>query len=242
VTPLSQEFVDQCPVEGGFHLRGLAMTRIEVFVDAAFAFAVTMLVISFDAIPANWQEIILAIKSIPAFAVAATQMVWIWHEHSVWSRRYGLEDAMTVILSAVLLIVVLVYVYPLRIMASGMFSWMSNGYLPSSFEMESWSQLSGMFVFMGTGFAAMCGVFVLLYQHSARRGMQLRLSETESYETRTIAGIWAGFAFIALLSAAIAVVLPPPWIPFSGFVYMLFAAWGPWYPRYRERRRARHSG
>ena len=45
MTSLKQEFIDSCPVEGGFRMRGLEMTRIEVFVDAAFAFAVTMLVI-----------------------------------------------------------------------------------------------------------------------------------------------------------------------------------------------------
>ena len=37
--PLSQEYVDNCPREGEFRLRGMEMTRIEVFVDAAFAFA-----------------------------------------------------------------------------------------------------------------------------------------------------------------------------------------------------------
>ena len=39
MTPLKQEFVDNCPIERGFRLRGMDMTRIEVFVDAAFAFA-----------------------------------------------------------------------------------------------------------------------------------------------------------------------------------------------------------
>ena len=45
MTPLTQEFVDSCPIEGGFRMRGLEMTRLEVFIDAAFAFAVTMLVV-----------------------------------------------------------------------------------------------------------------------------------------------------------------------------------------------------
>lgn len=35
------------------------MTRTEVFVDAAFAFALSLLVVSFDAIPHNWEEVIL---------------------------------------------------------------------------------------------------------------------------------------------------------------------------------------
>jgi hypothetical protein len=31
--------LDQCPVKNGFRLRGMGMTRIETFTDAAFAFA-----------------------------------------------------------------------------------------------------------------------------------------------------------------------------------------------------------
>lgn len=38
------------PVRDHFRLRGEAMTRLETFVDAAFAFAVTLLVVSFDAV------------------------------------------------------------------------------------------------------------------------------------------------------------------------------------------------
>jgi len=38
MAPISQEFLDSCPVEGGFRMRGLEMTRIEVFMGAAFAF------------------------------------------------------------------------------------------------------------------------------------------------------------------------------------------------------------
>ena len=106
MTPLKQEFVDSCPVEGGFRMRGLEMTRIEGFVDAAFAFAVTMLVISFDAIPTSYAEVIVAIKGIPAFILAVIQLVWIWYTHNKWSRRYGLDTALTVTLSTALLIVV----------------------------------------------------------------------------------------------------------------------------------------
>ena len=40
-------------VEDRFRLRGLEVTRLDTFVDAAFAFVLTLLVISFDAIPSN---------------------------------------------------------------------------------------------------------------------------------------------------------------------------------------------
>jgi len=75
VTPLSKDFIDSCPNEKGFRLRGLEMTRIEVFVDAAFAFSVTLLVISFDSIPQSFTEMVLAIKGIPAFLLSVAQLV-----------------------------------------------------------------------------------------------------------------------------------------------------------------------
>jgi len=65
-------------------MRGLDMTRIEVFVDAAFAFAVTMLVISFDAIPTSYAEVMLAIKGIPAFIIAVVQLDEDKNQHDSW--------------------------------------------------------------------------------------------------------------------------------------------------------------
>jgi hypothetical protein len=186
MTPLKQEYVDNCPVEAGFRMRGIEMTRTEVFVDAAFAFAVTMLVISFDAIPTSYDEVVLAIKGIPAFIVAVIQLVWIWYTHNKWSRRYGLDTAMTVTLSTALLIVVLIFIYPMRMMAEGFFFWVSRGYLHLSFDLKSIEELSAMFVFLGIGFVALCLVFVLMYHYAGSLKRELRLNAFESYETRTL--------------------------------------------------------
>lgn len=228
MTPLTQEFVDQCPVEGGFRIRGLEMTRIEVFVDAAFAFAVTMLVISFDHIPDNWDEIVIAIKSIPAFAISVVQLVWIWWVHNKWSRRYGLENAVTVALSAALLIVVLVYIYPLRIMAEGMFRWFTNGYLPTSFRLESLDELSGLFIFMGIGFFCLGMIFVLMYRYARSLQARLLLSPYEVHETRTLEFLWMGIASTGLVAVILACTLPDELLPFSGFAFALIGAWIPW--------------
>ncbi len=48
----------------GFLDRGSQVTRLEAFVDAAFAFAVTMLVISIDQIPRDRGELTEALKGI----------------------------------------------------------------------------------------------------------------------------------------------------------------------------------
>ena len=51
--PWTDARLAELPDDRGFRLRGLEMTRLEGFVDAAFAFATTMLVISLSGIPSS---------------------------------------------------------------------------------------------------------------------------------------------------------------------------------------------
>lgn len=214
-------------------MRGLEMTRIEVFVDAAFAFAVTMLVISFDAIPTSWPEVVLAIKSIPAFVLSVVQLVWIWYTHNKWSRRFGLETAWTVALSSALLIVVLIYVFPLRILAQGFFAWVSNGYLYVSFELQSLEELASMFIFLGFGFVALCLVFVLMYHYAGSLRKELHLSDFELHEAKTLEYMWVGASGTGALCILLAIFLPVHLVPYCGFAFSLL---GFWFPFLRSRR------
>jgi hypothetical protein len=235
MTPLTKQYVEQCPVEEGFRMRGVEMTRIEVFVDAAFAFAVTMLVISFDHIPGSYEEVIMAIKGIPAFVVAVVQLIWIWYVHSRWSKRYGLENAVSVVLSAALLIAVLIYIYPLRIMVAGMFRWFSGGFLPSGFSINSYDELAGMFVFMGIGFAALSLIFVLMYRYAGALKGPLRLSDYEVHETRTLELLWTGIGSTGIIAIILALTLADDFVPFSGFAFALIGLWVPWVRSSRHR-------
>lgn len=64
----SEEELEKLPKKQGFRLRGLEMTRLETFIDAAFAFAITILVISIGELPKNYGELVNALKDAPAFA------------------------------------------------------------------------------------------------------------------------------------------------------------------------------
>lgn len=92
--------------------RGLEMTRTETFTDAAFAFALTLLVVSIDSIPASYAELLDAVQGIPAFGLSCALLFLFWYGHWNWSRRYGLEDFPSIALSFLLVFVVLCYVYP----------------------------------------------------------------------------------------------------------------------------------
>ena len=55
----------------GFRLREMEMTRLETFIDAAFAFAISMLVIAAQQIPNNIQTLLAAFKNVPTLSVAS---------------------------------------------------------------------------------------------------------------------------------------------------------------------------
>ena len=85
-------------------------------------------------------------------------------------------------LSAALLIVVLIYAYPMRIMAQGMFSWFTDGWLPAGFALRSLHELALMFVLLGVGWVALCSVYVLMYRYAARMREPQRLNALELHE------------------------------------------------------------
>ena len=116
-------------------------TRLETFVDAAFAFALTMLVVSVDSVPQSFDELVEAIKRVPAFAASFLITVMFWLGHYRWSRRYGIEDTGSVVLSLALVFLVLVFLYPLRLMMSGALQSMSGGFLPGEIEITRIAQL-----------------------------------------------------------------------------------------------------
>ena len=57
--------LDALPRCTGFRLRGFETTRLETFIHAAFAFAITMLVIGGQQIPADIETLLGAFKIVP---------------------------------------------------------------------------------------------------------------------------------------------------------------------------------
>lgn len=211
----------ELPQKNGFRLRGLEMTRLETFADAAFAFAVTMLVISIDTIPGNLEELVVALKGVPAFAASFASIGLIWAGHDRWSRRYGMDDAVTMLLTLTLIFIMLVYLYPLKLVFSALFGWVSDGWFPSEFEVSSAGEIAGLFIVYGLGFAAIATVIALLYAHAARRSGALRLNTLERLSTRSEIFGWSIMAMSGILSALFAWLVPGDFKAFAGFIYFL---------------------
>ena len=230
------------PTRHGFRLRGLEMTRLETFADAAFAFAVTMLVISIDTIPGNLDELLLALKGVPAFAASFASIALVWAGHNLWSRRYGLEDGLTTVLSLALIFVMLVYLYPLKLVFSALFAWISFGWFPSEFEINSARELATLFVVYGIGFALISAIIASLYWRALKRASQLGLNSLERIYTRSEISGWIIMAATGLLSALFAGLAPGNSRAFAGFVYFILLIAMPWSAIHFDRRVANLSG
>ncbi len=213
------------PKATGFAERGQQVTRLEAFVDAAFAFAVTLLVISFDAIPSNAEELINAFKAIPAFAASFAMVAMFWYAHNVWSRRYGLDDGPSIFLSLLLVFLVLVYVFPLRLVFAGGFAWISGGWLPSDYQISGIGDLQLMFITYACSFISLCSVLALLYRRAGRCAERIGLSANERYLTRVDELMYWLMASVGVISLITALYIKPTWPQWlfgaPGLVYFL---------------------
>lgn len=189
----------------GFLIRGAEMTRLETFVDAAFAFAVTLLVVGGgDNIPTSYEEFGLAMQRVPAFALSFANIVFFWYAHYTWSRRYGLEDATSTILSLILIFIVLVYVYPLLAIYSGAFLFLPAITPETAFVYRSLEDFQAVLVIFGLGFSCLSGVIALLNWHALRVGDAIGLSPTERFDTVTTLLLWLALTLVPLGSVILA--------------------------------------
>jgi uncharacterized membrane protein len=239
---LTREQLDALPMKNGFRLRGMEMTRTETFTDAAFAFALTLLVISVDSIPANYAELIVAVQGIPAFGLSCMLLFLFWHGHWNWSRRYGLEDFPSMILSFFLVFVMLCYVYPMKFVTSSFVEWVSGQRIdtsPDNAPIANFEELFGIFTIYSVGFVALCLAVLLLYWHAWRRREELELNDVERYVTRSEIGSWSILIGVGVLAILMGLFAPRSMLTMPGWAYTLLPVIMPAYGMLHSRRLAR---
>lgn len=233
--------LDDLPRQNGFRLRGVEMTRIETFTDAAFAFALTLLVVSLD-IPTSYTELSDALRGIPAFALSAALLMVFWSGHHNWSRRYGLDDTLTIVLSCFLVFTVLVYVYPLKFMSRALTGWLGyvTGIARGGFTLQiAPTEINRLFAVYGVGFVAMCSAIVLLNLHAWRQREGLALDVLERFDTRAEIGAWLIVGSAGVISVLLALTTPSSWVGIPGWSYSPLAIAVPVYGTVTARRRLR---
>ena len=228
--------LDALPRLRGFRLRGLEMTRLETFIDAAFAFSVTMMVISVDRVPDNATELLAAFKNVPAFITSIAVLGIFWRGHWLWSRRYGLEDGVSIFISWSMLVTILIYIYPLRVVFGGMWYLLSDGQVGQRTSIQSAAQARALFSVYALGFTAIALEILLLNVRAWTLREPLRLNERErAIAWGEITG-WSVPLCVGILSLVLALTLPAGKITWSGWLYFSLAVLVPLHSHFRRRR------
>jgi uncharacterized membrane protein len=205
--------------EAGFAWRGREPTRVEALSDMVFAFAVTLLVVSADP-PASFDDLISQLWGFPGFAAAFAILLVIWNAHYIFFRRYALTDTWTTFLNAILLFLILFFVYPLKYLATMLSAFVQTLIAGSaSAPMSSFEGRQALLV-MAVAYAAVFFTFAALYGHALRRAKSLELNDHEVRMTRF--SLWqqiihAGVALLVVAGAAQTYW----WAPLSGFLFFL---------------------
>ncbi len=220
--------------------RGDKVTRLEAFVDAAFAFAVTLLVIAGDEIPTSIDSLIDALKQVPAYAASFVLIMQIWFSHAEWSRRFGLEDKYSDYLSLSLVFVLLIFVYPLKMVFASFFSLITSGYLPTKFAVANWSQVPILFQTFAIGFGAMGLIMSLLFSRAVTLGKKIGFSIDEIAFAKQRRLSYAVVFCFACLSFALTFIIPAQpesgiWIGLPGYIYFILNLLQFIVPRYYQR-------
>ena len=214
-------------VQNGFRLRGLGDTsRVEALSDGVIAFAITLLVVSLE-VPRTFDELLVTMRGFLAFAITFAMLFHVWFVQYRFFRRYGLNDNFTIWMTGLLLFVVLFYVYPLKFV----WTFIVNAVLGLGTTVETAAgrvepvvrgeQVPTMLAVYGIGFAAVFGIFSLLYLHAHRKRRALELNELERFDTVSSFQENALMTLIGAASVTIALTRIPRLTALAGMTYWL---------------------
>ena len=158
-------------------MRQHEISRLEAFSDAVFGFALALLAVSADP-PGSYGELVDRMVGGVSFACCFALLVWMWYEHHLFFRRYGLQDGPTIVLNSILLFLVLLYVYPLKFRFDSLFARpFARLHAPEPMQLTALANAAAIY---SAGFIAIFLLFALLYRRAvAPRG-------TESLGARSV--------------------------------------------------------
>lgn len=117
-------------------------------------------------------------KGIPAFAARFTIVAMFWWAHARWRKRCGIDDCMGTVLSLCLVFLILIYVYPLKMLFGTFFGFLRGGVLPYRIASTMHpNDVRSIFIIYAAGFIALSFCLFGLYLHALQSSDALKLDE-----------------------------------------------------------------
>ena len=172
-------------------------------------------------VPRTFDELFEVFKGFFSFACCFGILFIIWNNQNIYFRRYGLNNAFVTFLNALLLFVVLMYVYPLKFLFTTLFSggrYNDHGHIGIMITPE---QLPTLMYVYHSGYAAIYILFYLMYRHAKKNAAEIKLSPAELFETDTFIIVNMFNACLGVAGILIVLFAPVRYKGASGLIYML---------------------
>lgn len=187
----------------GIRVRGIEVTRLEGLTDAMIGFSVTLLIVSLEP-PTSYDQLVKLMLSFPAFGVTFMLMMFIWYWNYRFFRQYGLNTGKVIMANAILMFVVLLFVFPLKFFATVVIDFI---FLEQWFGLDMPDQVDPrglnyhvLHTIYAIGFAAVFFCFAWLYKIAHDAADELKLTAYERASTKMQVGMYALIGSIPLLT------------------------------------------
>ena len=199
-----------------FRFRGQNQTRLETFSDAVFALSITLLIVSSN-VPESFDDLVKVFADFLPFALCMALITYIWYEHFLFFIRFGFRNTKIVFLNAILLFLILFFVYPLKFLSKLlvgiyirpllMLFGADAGWIKGPGDMlNSAPEMSAVIIIYGLFGTCIFGMMALMYRYALKHKDELELNELEVFDTRTSQRSMIVMGGVPLVSVLIAIV------------------------------------
>lgn len=176
---------------------------MQAFSDAVFAFAATLLVVTLE-VPSSYAELLDALAGFPALAIAFAAIMSLWAIHREFFARYPLGDSITMAINAVLLFIVLIYVYPLKLLAELAAHNFLGVATPTTVSGMSSTQVQGVYAIFAIAVLVTCLTIAALHLRAWQLRDHLELSDQMQADLVGRGFGYLGIGLVAALTIAVA--------------------------------------
>jgi hypothetical protein len=142
----------------------------------------------------------------------------------LWSRRYGLEDGVSILISWMMIVTILIFIYPLKAIFGAMWNFLSNGQVGQPFSLHTTeAQARTIFAIYALGLIAISAEILLLNLRAWQLREALRLNARERLMTHGELTGWSIPVSMGIVSLVLSFTLPIEQIAWCGWVYFLMA-------------------
>jgi len=209
--------------------RSVGEKRLDAFVDASFAFAVSILVVGTGGVAESYDSLLEKFGHVPSFLLSLIIILSFWWAHRQYSQIVRRSDKLNDALSILIMFVIMVYVYPVSFLMQSLVHWLSDGTLPGRGMLPE--QIRQTYLIFGVGLAFLSAIYAWLYSRAARAHNRLRVASRFHGLAKRASRWWALCAVTAILSILVAQfggLQGLIWLPLLPYLLLFIALAAKW--------------